>query len=362
MTAAEQPPEEVDLPTLRQRALYTAGRVAAPVLLRLSLGRWPRPEAQARFARAFSDPSIKMPPMFSGLLGMPGGRDLLRHAAAYAWHGQRGSLDPNGPPDLGGNLFTAWTGPPVSFVHIEKCGGIAVMRWLSTCFHPEQINRDDHRDLPPHLCYRTPALAGTDMARTPLVWGHYDAPTLRRVAPAHLMFTFLREPRARLRSLYHFWRSVEPTQLDPDLSFSVMLAHRLSLLEFLQCDDPMLLDLTDNIYVRRLTGLYVTGATADPLADAPEAALAVARKALRELAFVGITERMDDSIAGLAARIGAPPPVAAARANVTAQNHEDPSGWFRNITVAEQNAEVEASLLRRTSLDAELYAEVFRRG
>jgi len=342
--------------TLRRRAVALAGRVAAPAILRLSLGRWVKSEGRAWFAAGFADSAVTLPPVMSGLLAMPGGRQMLRDAATYAWHKERGSLDPGGAPDLGGNLYTAWTGAPIGFLHFEKCGGTAIMHWLSRNFHPLQINPDDHRDLPPHLCHRTPAFHGVNPARYSLIWGHYDLPTLRRFGPAHLIFTVLREPRARVLSLYNFWRSVNPAQIDPDLSFSVALAHRLSLEDFLACDDPLLTDLIDNLYTRRLTGLYATGAAVDPLRVAPEAALEQAMQLLAALDFVGITERMAESLARLAARIGAPAPGDDFRANVGAENHTDPSGWFRAIQLEAPSDAALAALDRRTKLDQALYA------
>ena len=84
-------------------------------------------------------------------------------------------------------------------------------------------------------------------------------PTFRRFDPDRAVFTVLREPRARLVSLYHYWRSVDPAKIDPEISFAVGCAHRLSLEDFLNVDDPYLTDSIDNIYVRRLTGFYATG-------------------------------------------------------------------------------------------------------
>ena len=221
---------------LRHRSIL---RLATPLLLYFSFGRWLGRHSRVAFRHAAADTSVHLPPLFRGMVGMPGGRQVLRHAALYLWHRERGSLDPAGPPDLGGDLFTAWTGAGVSFLHLEKCGGIAVMQWLSRQFHPAQIERDLWRDLPPNFYWRGPAGLANDSARFPLIWGHYDMPTLRRLAPRHFTFTLLREPRARLLSLYRFWRSVQPAQVDLDLSFSVAMAHRLSLQDFLNCDDPM---------------------------------------------------------------------------------------------------------------------------
>jgi hypothetical protein len=353
--------ETIRAKKLRRRALKLAGRIAAPVVLRLFIGDWIKPQGRKWFAAGFAEQTITLPPLMRGLLALPAGRHMLRVAATYAWHQDRGSLDFAGPPDLGGDLYTAWTGPKLGFLHFEKSGGIAVMRWLSGKFHPTQINPDDHRDLPPHLCYRTPAFAGLDTGRFPMIWGHYDLPTLQRFGPAHLIFTVLREPRARLLSLYQFWHSVDPARIDPDLSFSVALAHRLSLEAFLASDDPLLVDLTDNVYTRRLSGLYATGAAADPLRTAPEAALQKAIRALDTLGFVGVTERLDESLACFAGKLGLAPPGASIRANVTAENFADPSGWFRAVPRAPQTPAVEALLDRRTRLDRALYAHALAR-
>jgi hypothetical protein len=370
--------------TLRHRALLAAGHLAAPAVVRLAIGYWPDMAGRARFAAGFADTSLTIPPLVRGLLALPGGADLLAaaprmprllpgllavpfgrkmllDAVEYNWHRERGSLDPAGTPDLGGSIFTAWTGPPVAFLHFEKSGGTAAISWLSRRFHPEQIDPDPRRDLPPHLLYRAPAALPDRVARYPLLWGHYDVPSLRRIDPGRFIFTMLREPRARLLSLHHFWRSVNPEQFDPAESFSVASAHRLSLEEFLACDDPFLTDLTDNVFVRRLTGLYATGAARDPLLDSPQSALREAMRVLDTLGFVGITETMEDSLAALAARLGIAPPEAGARANVTAENHADPSGWFRAVPRAAQTPAVQALLDRRTVLDRALYAHALDR-
>jgi hypothetical protein len=256
------------------------GRLATPVVLKYGLGRWLGAAGRALYNRGRAEHGAALPPVLAGLLALPGGGAMLRQAAALAWHQERGTLHPGGPPGLAGDLFTAWTGPAVAFLHMEKSGGSAVMRWLSQQFHPLQINPDQERELPPHLFHRATGALPDDTPRFALVWGHYDLPSLQRLAPGRFTFTILREPCARLLSLYHFWRSVDPGQVDLDRSFAVALAHRLSLEDFLRCDDPLLTDLTDNLYTRRLTGLYATGAAADPLRRAPEAAQAQAARAL----------------------------------------------------------------------------------
>ncbi len=332
-------------------------RLATPLVLKYGLGHWLGAEGRALYRRGVSENGANLPPMLRGLLALPGGGAMLRHAAAVAWNRDHAALDAAGQILAAGDLFTAWTGPAVGFLHMEKSGGSAVVQWLSQQFHPLQINPDDRRELPPHLFTRAAGGLPDDTPRYPLVWGHYDLPSLQRLAPGRFTFTMLREPCARLLSLYHFWRSVDPAKVDLDISFSVAQAHRLSLEDFLKCDDPMLTDLTDNPYTRRLTGLYATGAATDPLRRAPEAAQEQAARALSRLAFVGISERMEASLRGLAARLGVPAPAEIPRVNVTGENFRETGSWYRQLPPVQRSAKAEELLLRRTVLDRALYAK-----
>ncbi len=344
----------------RQRVRSAVWRVAAPFVLRLYLQRRATADELMQFRYGLEHKAERSLPMLQLLLALPDGHERLRYAASYVWHQQRGTLDPAGPPDLGGDLLTAWTGLPVGFLHVEKSGGIALMQWLSRQFHPEQINSDPWRDLPPHLFYRAAQL-NEPARRSALLWGHFDLPLLQRCGAGRFIFTMLREPQARLFSLYHYWRSLSPALFDPKVSFAVALAHRLPLEDFLNSEEPMIADTIDNVYVRRLTGLYATGAMQDPLTEAPDTALNMAVNAMETLGFTGITEHMDASLRLLAVRLGVPAPIGLARANITAENHDDPNGWFQKVPRARRTPGVEAALQRRTQLDQELYARALEK-
>ncbi len=332
------------------------GRAAAPLCLRLALGRTVEPAEKSQFGRGFADPAVKMPPLLRGLLAIPRGRRMLRHAAAYAWHwrlAQQDGIAFDGNIALAGNLFTIWTGANLAFLHVEKSAGVALLSWFSQKFHPMQINQDPYRDRPPNLVSRLPCARA---ARACLIWGHYDVPTINRLDPQRFIFTILREPAARLTSLYHFWRSVDPSKFDPEISFAVGLAHRLSFEDFLNHDDPMLTDLIDNVYIRRLTGLYATGEPHDPLHEAPAAALGRATGVLDGLGFVGISEQLDASARRLADRLGIAPPEGALSGNVSAKNHLEPGGFYRPVSQAPLTPGTVAALERRIGLDRALYA------
>jgi hypothetical protein len=250
----------------------------------------------------------------------------------------------------------------VSFLHIEKTAGSSVLEFLEARFHPFQIDLDPHRAMPPHLC--TPFVPGAvpQIRRRLLVAGHYDLPALRRLDADRFILAFFREPRERIVSLYRFWRSLHQHAAEPwRQSFGVRMAQTLDLRDFLRSGDPMLRDYIDNCYIRRLTGLYVTGAAADPLAADPDAALAQAMAALDRLACIGIAEQLGDSLRLLAAALGTEPPDEVPAANTLAGIEADPAVTRAPETVDAGGQEIAAELDRLTTLDRAIYAAARRR-
>ncbi|SIQ76095.1 MULTISPECIES: sulfotransferase family 2 domain-containing protein [Acidiphilium] len=338
---------------MRQTAMNVIAVTSAPVLLRLSLGRWPCNSERDAFRRGFIDRSVRLPALVRALSSVSDVCNLM----GYAMRAERGTAEAPLSP-LQGDILTVWTGPKLGFLHLEKCGGVAVMRWLAPQFHPEQIDPDPLRAVPPQNFYRAPAGIGRDVARYALLWGHFGLPALERIDPDRFKFTFLREPRARLVSIYHFWRSVRPDVIGDVANDPLMgAAHRHDLLGFLRDPEPSLRDYLDNFYARRLTGRYRTGAAIDPLMADPAASLAAARDALARLDFVGITETMDDSVHRLATLIGAKPPDRPVRGNVTAENHVESADFFRKAERTPMTPEIQTELDRLTTLDRTLYAD-----
>ncbi|MGC9268550.1 hypothetical protein [Acidiphilium sp.] len=341
----------------KRRAIDLLALTTTPLALRLSLGRWPSPLETDQFRAAFRDQTSGLPALVRGLTAVDGVAPLFIHALRLNAEPATVALSP-----ISGNVLTAWTGPKLGFLHLEKCGGVAVMRWLAPQFHPDQIDPDPFRAAPPHQYYRSPPGLAGNVARYPLLWGHFGLPALERIDPGRFIFTILREPRARLISIYHFWRSVRPEMVDDiDHDPIVGSAHRHDLLGFLRDPEPMLRDYLDNFYVRRLTGCYITGSETDRLAEQPERCVAAARAALDRIGFVGLTERMDESVQRLAARIGAEPPVESVRGNVTAENHIESQHFFRPAERSVITPAIEAELDRLTRLDREIYACAVRR-
>ena len=309
----------------------TASRVAVrdalapaitPLLLRLSLGRWPDAEEGRRFRKAFQADRHLLPPLLRGIASITAGQVLLIRAAQFASCQARGTAKPGMTESSDadalmhvGNPLVAWDGPPVAFLHVEKTAGTSLMHYLQGWFHPTQIDPDPLRAWAPHMLTRFPPGIAEHVQRYRLVWGHYDLPSLNRLGPERSVLTLLREPRERILSLYRFWRGY-PAPANTD-SFGIIKARQHSLPEFLCTADPLLRDYIDNVYVRRLTGLYATGHAVDPLDVDAAGALTRALAALDEIDFVGITEQMKESLCVLSTMFGADPAVTEPRLNQT---------------------------------------------
>jgi hypothetical protein len=333
-----------------------------PALVRLGLGRWPDAEERRRCIEALRRPNHPLPPVLRSLSAFPAGRGMLTRATLLSWSAEAdGSSIPEADA-LRGNPLRVWDGPPVSFLHIEKTAGSSVLKFLEARFHPLQIDLDPFRAMPPHLCTAFAPCAAPQIRRRLLVAGHYDLPALRRLDADRFILAFFREPRQRIVSLYRFWRSLHQHAAEPwRQSFGVRMAHMLDLRDFLRSGDPMLRDYIDNCYARRLTGLYATGAAADPLAADADAALRQALAALDRLACIGITEQLGDSLRLLAAVLGTEPPDEVPQANTLAGIAADPAMTRAPETVDAGGQEIAAELDRLTTLDRAIYAAARRR-
>ena len=253
---------------------------------------------------------------------------------------------------LPGSSGAVWLGPKLSVLHLEKTGGHSLLAWLRGHVHPGQIDPDPLRAMPPdRVSAFPPSLAG-GLDRYPLIWGHYDLPALRRLGAHRVVLTLLREPGSRLVSLYRYWRSLTPEHLGSLAGHEgPLLAHRLSLLDFLRCDEPGLLASTDNLYVRRLTGRY----PGQGHAELGRQDLADALAALAGIDCVGITEELRRSLARFAPRLGVTAPASVAWLNSTDRNHRE-NPMHAPAPAVELTPAVREALAARTALDREVYA------
>lgn len=204
--------------------------------------------------------------------------------------------------------------PPRCFLHIPKSGGVSIHTALEAALAPGSIapkrfdrsvfcDFDDFELLNPQTRARI-AISREEVLSlrgSAAVSGHFSLKTLLQVAPASSIATVLREPRARLLSLYLYWRT--PGVGD---SWAPYRAHEHSsrrLSEFLS--EPRLAPAIDNAMCRMLL-------EADPrlpragFADRAdiESIAAAAIEQLEALGFVGVLELGESVWRGVADLFG----------------------------------------------------------
>ena len=251
---------------------------------------------------------------------------------------------------------------PLSFMHIPKSAGTAVACELKRMFLPEEIigncfDRsmfgafDNYVSMERTL--RTCIFDGPD--RLPpgcsLVAGHLSYATLAAAYPEAELFTLLREPTARLLSLWLFWRQHTDADLAPWGTWAdCVRLSRKSLETF--AADPMVACQTDNVAVRMLLwphGLIPDSGFIDPVND--RTLLRAATRRLATFNFVEIVENpnLHSKLQNWLGR-----PVNLKLKNETRRSPtQSPAPLHSELTPVAHNL-----LRKRTRLDARLWAAV----
>jgi hypothetical protein len=341
------------LSALIRRSALRIGTVSlSPLVFRLSVGRWPNRGENMRFASAMSQPDMQVPAILRALIATPAAWPQLSNMISF-YLMAKGSLartEEGGIAPRSGNPLAFWQGEPVTFLHFERTAGTTLATLLTEQFHPLQIATAP-------LTFDVPDGSGIlqRIDDHKLVWGHYDLPSFRRLSARRRIITLLREPKARILSLYYFWRSIHPSQLEAIDDERVLQAQSLCLLDFLHSDHQSLRDSIDNVYVRRLAGLPGSGTCNDPLEQNPDFALAQAIAALEHVHFVGIVEHMAETLAGLEVALGTALARMPFKLNDSAGNLTNYPTVYRHIEREEFTPDIHDALERLTRLDRVIY-------
>lgn len=183
-------------------------------------------------------------------------------------------------PELGGMR--------IAFVHVEKCAGTTLHAMLATQFDPAEVCPERHETLADWT--------GNELARFRLFSGHFDLAACAVIPGEVRVLTMLREPRARLLSLYRFWRAHRPHP-ERDRFDLLRMARTLDPEAFFGHEavrtHPSIRDAMAGQLIRRSKRLEL--AADDPLLRDPDMAGERAWRALRGMAGFGIVERFEDS-------------------------------------------------------------------
>jgi hypothetical protein len=263
-----------------------------------------------QFVRHNAEPLVRL--MYAGLLQREPDTEGFLHWAAYlkktgdipglvsAMAGSREAADCLNrnlllqPPD-----HLAYDRPALVFLHAEKTAGTTLQHMLVRCYGETAVYHE-HADT---LYYRSPR----ELAPYSVFAGHFNYDSLRYVPRSKkLLLTVVREPKARLQSLYNFWRAHEPES--PLWVSGMELANQLDIMEFLEhpeiheqtgCWNHMtwvvMGDQTWREWKSTLASLTTSPDGNARASFLKEAGMAI-QKRLSEFLWVGIQEEYDASI------------------------------------------------------------------
>jgi len=193
---------------------------------------------------------------------------------------------------------------PTLFMRIHKTAGEALAKQICDRLPADRV-------FPKAFEWQVRSLSSAELRQFTFFQGHISPSSLSTVFTELRVFTMLRSPMERLLSCFFFWKQLSKRRTT---EFFDTVAG-LSLLDFLQSEEPLIRRATWNVQARLLAGGQFGGI--DSLRQnvfgpwLGEAALAAeAVHALDRFAFVGAMERYETSLARAYALLGLgePPP------------------------------------------------------
>ena len=190
------------------------------------------------------------------------------------------------------------------FLHIEKCGGTSLRAMLAAQVPAGRVCPEQFNGLADWTA--------NELAAYDLFAGHFDLACCHVIPGPLTVFTMLREPTARLLSLFNFWKAHRP---HPSFSERTLvgLAQRHSAVDFFNHGSvvrhPSIRDAMVGQLTRRTASpILLDGFSAlqddDEILAAPRQALDAAWQALAGLAGFGLVEQFEQSRLLLNHRLG----------------------------------------------------------
>lgn len=250
--------------------------------------------------------------------------------------------------------------PKIVFLHVPKCAGSSVDKYFIDVLGKQNVLIYDFKDLMPdrnenwinHCLF-------DNFLETRFISGHFDFNDCNKIIGNKHIITMIREPKSRIISLYYFLKSFNQYTISQypkrgNIRQTLIKLKKQDILNFLQNNDPYVLNIIDNSITRLLTGLYCKDNQNDPLKENPEKAINIALSNLNKFTAIGIVEKFDLSLKLFANILNLEVPKNTYKENVTLINNFVNKNLEKPI-IEYINEEINNKLTKLTLLDDIIY-------
>jgi hypothetical protein len=232
------------------------------------------------------------------------------------------------------------------FLHIPKSGGTTLHNLLLPHFPQEAVCPERFNELR-HF-------AAGQLARYRYFSGHFDLPSVKLIPGRKKIITMLREPVARLISMYYFQRAHRIEVIECNNLELARLANKYAMADFFRAEEVRSHFAINNAMTRVLTqcieGNRWEAAASSNIDDEPDL------EELKALDAFGIMERYDESVALIFPSIGLPVPEKIEKKQVLDIIVEQEPG-LRKIDKEPVTEEIRSLIADLVKVDVKLYRE-----
>jgi hypothetical protein len=239
----------------------------------------------------------------------------------------------------------------IMFLHIPKTSGMTVQQYLTSCFGGKRGNK--RCKLGEIYLNQAPSERKIERARSSrFICGHFSWASVERIGVREddYIFTFLREPRSRLHSIYRVMTNYPIDHLTAAVMNRVAKCRDMSRLDMFTTSDLDLRNMIDNYMVRQLSGHLIDY----PFRESEwPALLEIAKRNLQRMNYVGFQETYNCDFGRILRDLNLPRLPEIPRDNAT--NDVIKRAWFNSREHREDPAKIQAAIAPLVRWDEALY-------
>ncbi|MCH4810010.1 sulfotransferase family 2 domain-containing protein [Vreelandella neptunia] len=183
----------------------------------------------------------------------------------------------------------------IVFLHIPKTGGTSVHDFL--------VNQFDRQDVLPDRFNTLREHSEEHLDNYKYFSGHYDFNGVKRIPGDKKIFTFMRDPKERILSLYYFWKSHTNEHIEKHNLQGPRLAKKMNLLDFLCYKENGIPANIDNSIARVFLGEMYCGPNQSFLYP-EEQVLDIAKSNIDDLFCIGFMDDYEKSYKEVIKKLG----------------------------------------------------------